>query len=93
MQNAMTIGSTETATPAANVCMRQMPLTFLKAGENASVLKVRGSGEVHRHLENLGFTPGAAVRVVNELAGNLIVEIKGAQVALDRASASKIVTC
>lgn len=33
------------------------------------------------------------VHVVSEQAGNLIVEVKGAHVALDKSIASKIVTC
>lgn len=73
--------------------MHQMPLSFLKAGEEASIAKVRGKGEVHHHLENLGFVEGARVKVVTEQAGNLIVEVKGAQVALNRQVASHIITC
>ena len=72
---------------------QQMPLTFLKSGEEARVLKVRGKGDVHHHLENLGFVVGAPLKVVTEQNGNIIVEIKGAQVALDRSAASKIITC
>ena len=45
---------------------------------------------MHHHLENLGFVEGAFVKVVSETAGNLIVEVKGAQVALDRHVALKI---
>ena len=70
----------------------QMPLTFLRSGDAARVAKVRGRGEVHHHLENLGFVEGAVVRVGSEQAGNYIVEVKGAQVALDRSVASKIIT-
>ena len=79
------------AAPTAGV-MPQMPLTFLRSGDAARVAKVRGRGDVHHHLENLGFVEGAVVRVVSEQAGNYIVEVKGAQVALDRSVASKIIT-
>lgn len=77
----------------ACVSRQQMPLTFLRSGECASVLKVRGGGETHHHLENLGFVAGAPIRVVSEQNGNIIVEVKGAQIALDRSAASKIITC
>ena len=76
----------------SSLSMRQMPLTFMRAGETAQVCKVRGTGEVHHHLENLGFVPGAQVKVITEQAGNLIVEVKGSQVALDKASAKRIIT-
>ena len=77
----------------AQVGYQQMPLSFLKAGAVAKVAKVRGKGEVHHHLENMGFVEGADVRVVSENGGNLIVQVKGASVALDKSSASKIITC
>ncbi|WP_241156521.1 MULTISPECIES: FeoA family protein [unclassified Adlercreutzia] len=75
------------------VRMQQMPLTFLNEGSRARVVKVRGKGDVHHHLENLGFVEGADVRVVSGSSGNLIVEVKGARVALDKSVASKIITC
>ena len=76
----------------ARMSRQQMPLTFLRSGESASVLKVRGNSELHHHLENLGFVPGARIKVVNEQAGNIIVEVKGTQIALDKSAASKIIT-
>ncbi len=79
------------ATATAEARGPQMPLTFLRSGDAACVAKVRGRGEVHHHLENLGFVEGAAVSVVSEQAGNFIVQIKGAQVALDKSVASKII--
>ena len=83
MSNAAVIdgmGFTGTAQP---VMRQQMPLSFLKAGERAHISKVRGKGEVHHHLENLGFVDGAEVFVVSEQGGNLIIEVKGTQVALE----------
>ena len=85
------VPATMDQTTSAGV-LPQMPLTFLRSGDAARVAKVRGRGEVHHHLENLGFVVGAVVRVVSEQAGNYIVEVKGAQVALDRSVASKIIT-
>lgn len=93
MENVMVMDAlaSETAT-APGVCRQQMPLTFLRQGERARVLKVRGNDELHHHLENLGFVPGTALKVVSEQGGNVIVEIKGAQIALDKAAASKVIT-
>ena len=72
---------------------RQMPLSFLGSGETATIAKVRGKGDLHHHLENLGFVEGARVEVLSEQCGNLIVQIKGTQVALNQQVASRIVTC
>lgn len=67
-----------------------MPLAFAGAGVEAAVLSVRGSKESCHHLESLGFVEGARIKVVCEAAGNLIVEVKGSQVALDRRAAMKV---
>ena len=76
------------AVPSASC--RQMPLSFL--GETATIAKVRGRGDLHHHLENLGFVEGARVTVTAEAAGDLIVEVKGTQVALNKQIASRIIT-
>ena len=75
---------------AAGVARRQMPLSFLRGGETGTIAKVRGTGDLHRHLATLGFVEGAQVTVVSEAAGDLIVEVKGTQVALDRQVAARI---
>ena len=71
---------------------RQMPLSFLGSGETATIAKVRGKGDLHHHLENLGFVEGARVTVTAEAAGDLIVEVKGTQVALNKQIASRVIT-
>ena len=65
----------------------QMPLSFLKGGETGTIAKVRGRGDLHHHLENLGFVEGAQVTVVTEVAGDLIVEV-----TLNRQVAAHIIT-
>ena len=70
----------------------QLPLALVVPGATVNVLKVRGKGDLHHHLENLGFVEGASVRIVSENAGSLIVEVKGAQIALDKQAALKIIT-
>ena len=77
---------------ASGASVHQMPLSFLKGGEVARIAKVRGKGDLHHHLETLGFVEGAEVKVVSEAAGDLIVEIKGTQVAINRQVASRIIT-
>ncbi len=77
---------------APGYMQQQVPLSFLKAGETARVSRIRGGNELHRHLETLGFVEGSEVKVVCENRGNLIVEVKGAQVGLNRQTAAKIIT-
>ena len=93
MDNAMaaTAGASAAAS-TSGVSVQQMPLSFMKEGEAAKVVKVRGKQDLQHHLENLGFVEGADIKVVSGIAGDLIVEVKGAQVAIGRAAASHIIT-
>ena len=67
-----------------------MPLTMIRAGETVRVNKVGGMEETKRFLNNLGFTDGADVTVVNEIDGNMIVKIRDAKVAINTDMAKKI---
>jgi ferrous iron transport protein A len=67
-----------------------MPLTMLKAGEEKSIKKVGGREETRQFLSKLGFIPGSHLRVINEINGNLIVNIKESRVAISREMAVKI---
>ena len=47
--------------------------------------------ETRRFLENLGFVPGGVVTVISANGGNMIVEIKGARIAIGKDMANKII--
>ena len=53
-----------------------MPLTMAKAGDTVTIRKITGKDEVRLHLAELGFVVDSTVTVVNEIAGNLIVQVK-----------------
>lgn len=67
-----------------------MPLTMVGVGESRPILRIGGSDKVRMHLENLGFVEGETVRVVSDIGGNLIVQVKDARVAISRELAIKI---
>lgn len=67
-----------------------MPLTLASVGEENMIKKVGGSPEVKKHLENLGFVAGGAVRVIASVGGNIIVNVKEARIAISREMAQKI---
>ena len=67
-----------------------MPLTLAAVGEDNTIKKIGGSPEVRQHLENLGFVVGGNVRVINALAGNVIVNVKETRVAISEEMARKI---
>lgn len=67
-----------------------MPLTMAKTGETVTVGRITGKDEVRQHLAELGFVVGSDVTVVNEVSGNVIVQVKDSRVALDRTMANRI---
>lgn len=69
----------------------QMPISFLKRDESGTIVKIRGKEDMRHHLESIGFVEGAKVKVINEIAGDLIVEVLGTQVAINKQVASHII--
>ena len=67
-----------------------MPLTMVKEGEPNTIKRVGGKEETRRFLENLGFVPGGVVTVVNQIGGNMIVNVKDSRVAIGKDMANKI---
>ena len=67
-----------------------MPLLLAEVGEENIIRKVGGSPEMKKHLEDLGFVAGGMVRIVSEINGNLIVNVKESLVAISREMAGKI---
>ncbi|MBQ8210236.1 MAG: ferrous iron transport protein A [Clostridia bacterium] len=67
-----------------------MPLSFANMGDEHIIKKVGGKPEVKAHLENLGFVAGGTVTIINEMGGNLIVNVKGARIAISKEMAQKI---
>ena len=67
-----------------------MPLTLMDIGVETTVKTIRGKDQTRKFLQNLGFVEGAKVAVVSSLAGNVIVNVKDARVAISEQMASRI---
>ena len=63
-----------------------MPLTLAEEGVENIIKRIGGSPEVKKHLENLGFVAGG----ITTMAGNVIVNVKEARVAISKEMAQKI---
>ena len=70
--------------------MGMMPLTMVVRGEQVTIRKITGKDEVRQHLAELGFVVDSTVIVVNEIAGNLIAQVKASRIALDKTMANRI---
>ena len=67
-----------------------MPLILADTGEENIIVRVSGSPEMKKHLEDMGFVVGSNVMVMNTIGGNLIVKIKESRVAISKEMAAKI---
>lgn len=67
-----------------------MPLIMIKPGVTIRVKKITGNDEVKSHLGKLGFVIGEEVTIISEYSGNLILNVKGTRIALDKSLARRI---
>lgn len=66
------------------------PLTFANVGEENMIKRIGGNPETKKRLENLGFVAGGNVTIINEIAGNIIVNVKESRIAISKEMAQKI---
>jgi ferrous iron transport protein A len=75
-----------TVTPSSIISLDCVP-----AGANAIIAEVQGGRDVFSRLATLGFTPGAALTMIQNMGrGPLIVAIRSARIALGRGEACHI---
>lgn len=67
-----------------------MPLSMANVGETVTIQRISGKDSVRQHLAELGFVADNRVTVVNQIGGNLILQVKDSRVALDRTMANRI---
>ena len=67
-----------------------MPLIMAQSGENSFIRSVGGREESRRFLAGLGFVPGAEVRIISKNGTGMIVNVKGARIAVSTEMAMKI---
>ena len=68
----------------------QLPLAMVGPDEVARVARVRGDADLRQHLAELGFVEGSEIKVISRAAGDVIVSVKGARLALNRSMASRV---
>ena len=72
--------------------MMKMPLAMLPENEEARVVEVRGGRGLVRRLSELGFTPGARVKVLfSNSPGPVLIDVRGSRIALGRGLLMRII--
>ena len=67
-----------------------MPLSMVSAGEIVVIRKITGKDEIRQHLAELGLVVEETVKVISEVSGNLIIQVKDSRIALDKTMANRI---
>ena len=67
-----------------------VPLFTVRPGTKGRIGRIGGKEELRRHLYDLGFTVGENITVMQGCAGDMIVDIRGSRIAIDRSVTSKI---
>ena len=67
-----------------------MPVTLADIGQENLIKKIGGKSQVKNHLENLGFSVGSTVTVLNTIGGDVILKVREARVAVSTEMAQKI---
>ncbi len=70
---------------------KTMPLILAGKGNEMNIIKIIGNDETKRFLNSLGFVVGETVKIISEIGGNIIINIKDSRVALDKSMASRII--
>ena len=72
--------------------MMEMPLAMLSENEEAKVVEVRGGRGLVRRLSELGFTPGAKVKILfSNSPGPVLIDVRGSRIALGRGLLMRII--
>ena len=67
-----------------------MPITYVEEGKTVQIQKITGKDKLRSHLANMGFVQKWNITVIQRVAGNMILEVKGTRVAIDEALANRI---
>lgn len=91
-KSAVGMADNNTVAPRRHAAGNVIPLSMVRAGEQVHVSSISGRDDTRRFLNKLGFVEDAAVSVVSEMNGNVIVNVKGARVAISRSMARRVLT-
>ena len=66
------------------------PLCSVRPGQTVKIVRAAGGRRLAAKLANMGLYPGSELRVLSNLMGPMIIEVKGSRLSLGRGVASKI---
>ena len=67
-----------------------MPILFAPQGEKVKIVAISAGDDVKKRLTDMGLGIGNTVTLLSSAGGNLVVDVLGARVAINRDIAMKI---
>ncbi len=67
-----------------------MPLCFGQPGRRYKIVRISQNDKLRRHLGHLGIVENETISLQHSISQNLIIEVKGSRIALDKHLASRI---
>ena len=67
-----------------------MPILFAPQGEKVKIVAISAGDDVKKRLTDMGLGIGSTVTLLSSAGGNLVVDVLGARVAINRDIAMKI---
>ena len=67
-----------------------MPILFAPQGEKVKIVAISAGDDVKKRLTDMGLGIGSTVTLLSSAGGNLVVDVLGVRVAINRDIAMKI---
>lgn len=67
-----------------------MPILFAPQGEKVKIVAISAGDDVKKRLTDMGLGIGSTVTLLSSAGGNIVVDVLGARVAINRDIAMKI---
>lgn len=67
-----------------------MPIVLAPLNTDLRIVRILATDKLKKHLESLGITIDATIRILSQSGGNVICAVKEGRLALDHDIASKI---
>ena len=68
-----------------------MPLIMTRENEKVAVIKITGNESYKKRLAELGFVTGSIINIISNNDGDIILELKGAKLAITKEMSQKII--
>jgi ferrous iron transport protein A len=67
-----------------------VPIVTARPGEGGKLVRISGKSDTRKFLSELGFIVGDRIGVVSQNCGNMILDVKGSRIAVDKSLAAKL---